>query len=132
MFSENIVKTILFKLMRVIQMNNETLNLEEAARFLCMSTSALRQKTKTGEIKGAKPAKCWVYLKQDLVDHIRSKYTSPVEIPLSDSKRNKETLCRYINGKKSGGFVLQPQMDKEYAVLLGLETKSKRKSTTTS
>lgn len=113
-----------------VTVRQQTFNLEEAANFLKMSPSALRQKTKKGDIKGAKPAKRWVYLQQDLVDYIRSQYTVSVEIPLSDSQFMEKQLCHYTNGKKAGGFASQPQADREYAALLGLTTNPKRKSTT--
>ncbi len=112
-------------------MNDETLDLEEAAKFLHMSASALRQKTKSGEVRGAKPAKCWVYLKQDLVDHIRSKYTDSVEIPFCGSQKMEIQKWQFTNAEKNIGSVSQHQMESEYAVQLGLETKSKHKSTTT-
>ncbi len=100
----------------------ETMDLEEAAKFLHMSTSALRAKIKKGDVKAAKPAKRWVFLTQDLVDYVRSLYTDNVEMPSSDSLKKELQIC-YIDAKKRGGFDLQHQVDSEYADLLGLKTK---------
>ena len=52
----------------------ETLDLEEAAAFLKMSKSALRAKAKAGVIPGKKPAKQWVFIKEDLVAYLRGEY----------------------------------------------------------
>ena len=102
----------------------ETFNLSQAAQFLNMSVSALRYKAKQGIINGAKPAKRWVFIKQDLVAYIRSHYDAPVEMPLSDSQIHREVkLCHSINAEKRGGLDSQHQMDSEYAALLGLRKK---------
>ena len=103
-------------------MNVETQNIKEAAKFLCMSTSALRAKIKSGEIKAAKPAKQWVFLKEDLVAYIRSIYYKRVEMPSSDSQKELQ-LC-YTDAKKYGGLDLQHRMDSEYADLLELKIES--------
>lgn len=46
--------------------SHKTLDLNEAANFLRMSPSALREKAKAGRILGAKPGKKWVFSKQTL------------------------------------------------------------------
>lgn len=51
-----------------------TLDLHQAADFLCMNPEALRQKAKAGVIPGAKPGKCWVFLEEDLAEYIRTAY----------------------------------------------------------
>ena len=105
--------------------NDETMDIIQASGFLNMSVSALRAKVKQGIIKGAKPAKRWVFLKQDLVAYIQSLYDDTVEIPQSDSKIHREVkLCHSINAEKRGGLLSQHQMDSEYAVLLGLGRKT--------
>jgi len=55
----------------------KTLNLQEAAAFLQMNPEALRQKAKAGDIPGAKPGTCWVFLAEDLVEYLRSLYPTP-------------------------------------------------------
>ena len=54
----------------------KTLNLQEAAAFLNMSPEVLRQKVKAGDVPGAKPGKCWVFLEDDLAEYIRTAYGS--------------------------------------------------------
>jgi len=50
----------------------QTLSLKQAAVFLQMSPSTLRNKVKSGLIPAAKPGKKWVFLEDDLVTFIRS------------------------------------------------------------
>lgn len=50
----------------------KTLNLQEAAAFLKMSPAVLRQKAKAGDVAGATPGKCWVFLEDDHAECIRT------------------------------------------------------------
>lgn len=52
----------------------KTLNLKEAAAFLHLHPHTLEAKARAGEVPGAKPGKCWVFLDFDLVDWLRSQY----------------------------------------------------------
>ena len=104
--------------------NNETMDLQRAAEFLNMSASALRYKAKQGIVKGAKPAKRWVFLKHDLVAFIRSHYDVHVEMPLSDSIHREVKICHSINAEIRGGLASQHQTDNEYVALLGLKKKT--------
>lgn len=45
----------------------QTFNIKQAAEFLCMSSSALREKVKKGEINASKPGRRWVFIEDDLV-----------------------------------------------------------------
>lgn len=45
----------------------EILDLKQAAEFLKMHPVTLQAKAKAGEIPAAKPAKCWAFIKDDLV-----------------------------------------------------------------
>lgn len=65
-------------------MNEVTFDLVEAAKFLHMSPAVLRQKARRGLVKGAKPGKCWVFLKSDLVLYLRSLYPTHEQAPCSD------------------------------------------------
>jgi len=51
-----------------------TLDLNEAAAFLYIHPHTLEAKARAGEIPGAKPGKCWVFLDVDLADWLRSQY----------------------------------------------------------
>jgi len=52
----------------------KSLSLNQAASFLQMSPSTLRDKVKSGLVPAAKPGKRWVFLEDDLVTFIRSLY----------------------------------------------------------
>ncbi len=98
----------------------KTLDLHQAAQFLRMNPEALRQKAKAGEVPGAKPGKCWVFVEEDLVEYIRSQYASQRQATRATC--NEEViLCRYDVETKSGGSTSQHQMDEEYAEALGLK-----------
>lgn len=57
-------------------MNTDTLNLTEAAELLKVHPQTLRRKTIEGTIPGSKVGKSWVFIKEDLVNYIRSLYRS--------------------------------------------------------
>lgn len=105
----------------------ETLNLQEAAAFLKIHAVTLSIKASSGEIQGAKIGKRWVFLKVDLIDHIRAQYNTRA----LEGER-KETLCHFTNAKTlpSGGSKL-PSVDRKYKEALGLQAKSKPKSSMT-
>ena len=50
---------------------SETLNITEAASFLGLHVETLRQRAAAGRIPGAKIGRSWVFVKSDLLDHIR-------------------------------------------------------------
>jgi hypothetical protein len=101
--------------------NERTLDLQAAAEFLYMSPECLRQKTKSGLVKGAKPGKCWVFLESDLVEYLHSLYPEPTgHVPLSGCDYKEVNLCHSTNAVKSGGFVSLLQTDGVYESLLDL------------
>ena len=51
-----------------------TLNLKQAAVLLNMHPVTLLLKANAGIVPAAKPAKCWVFIQQDLLDYLRSLY----------------------------------------------------------
>ncbi|MGB7933836.1 MAG: helix-turn-helix domain-containing protein, partial [Gammaproteobacteria bacterium] len=53
----------------VMSTGYRTLDLNEASEFLRMSPAVLRQKARSGIIKGAKPGKRWVFLECDQSDY---------------------------------------------------------------
>jgi hypothetical protein len=109
--------------------NDETLDLHAAADFLKMSASALRYKAKQGIIRGAKPAKRWVFLHDDLVSYLKSLYPSHGQAPLSAI--SEKEICHSINAATHGGSGLQPPVEREYSALLGLKIEKKLRNTTT-
>src|SRR5579859_5784088 len=55
-------------------MSDETLGPVEAGMLLRMAPSTVKRKAAAGEIPGAKPGREWVFIKDDLLAHIRNKY----------------------------------------------------------
>ena len=111
-------------------MSHVTYTLQQAADFLKMSPSALRQKIKQGKIRAVKPAKQWVFLEDDLVMYLQSLYPDAGNASLSSCVQE-VTLCHSTNAAKLGGLASQPQTDRAYAGLLGLKTKDSHRSITT-
>ena len=97
--------------------HTETLDLKAAALLLKMHWQTLREKAKAGEVPGAKIGKQWVFIKDDLVSHIRSKYASPRS--RSQVQRIGESIC-YTSDQtlSSTGVGSRHQTEKEYNNLL--------------
>jgi len=53
----------------------KTFDLLEASAFLRMHPETLRRLAVAGEIPGAKPGKHWLFLDEDLVEWLRSRYS---------------------------------------------------------
>ncbi|MEI6095787.1 MAG: helix-turn-helix domain-containing protein [Gammaproteobacteria bacterium] len=54
----------------------KTLNIEEAAKFLGAHKETVRRLAVTGIIPGAKIGRGWMFIEQDLVTHMRNKYST--------------------------------------------------------
>ncbi|MBC7758272.1 MAG: helix-turn-helix domain-containing protein, partial [Phormidesmis sp. FL-bin-119] len=91
----------------------ETMDLKQAAAFLKMHPVTLQAKAKAGEIPAAKPAKCWAFIKDDLVIYLRSLYSCTWRTLVSD--KQEIAICHSISERTPpfGGFVL-PTKDAEY------------------
>ena len=107
-----------------------TLDLHEAARLLHMSPAVLRLHARQGRLKAAKPGKRWVFLEDDLAAYLGQLYAGRRQAPLSGSNREKSSWG-YTDAVMSGGSTSQHQTAREYAALLGLKSKSRRRSSTT-
>ncbi|MFZ5531111.1 MAG: helix-turn-helix domain-containing protein [Pseudomonadota bacterium] len=106
-----------------------TLDLKEAAAFLHIHPVTLLRKAQAGEIPGAKPGKCWVFLDIDLADYLRSNYARRAS---SDGGGKEKFSCPSIDGKdRRSGISTLTSTDDEYAEALGLTTGRRPKSTTT-
>ena len=68
----------------------KTLALIEAAEFLKMHPEELRKKAKAGFIPGAKAGKRWVFIDEDLVAYLRSRYALPRQALVGD----RSELCQ--------------------------------------
>lgn len=64
----------------------KTLDLQEAAAFLKINREELRKKVKGGLVPGAKAGKRWVFIEDDLVAYLRSRYASPRQALVGDSR----------------------------------------------
>ncbi|MDH3672666.1 MAG: helix-turn-helix domain-containing protein [Gammaproteobacteria bacterium] len=99
----------------------KTLDLHQAAQFLRMNPEALRQKAKAGEVPGAKPGKCWVFVEEDLVEYIRSQYACPRQA-VRVTNVNEEAICHSTVDARRGGSTSRRPVVSEYAKALGLKS----------
>lgn len=78
------------------------LNLEEAAKLLRFeSPECLRQKVKAGEIPGTKLGRSWIFIEEDLIEHIRRGYTAPIGEPCPSTKRKALPSITHALGSKA-------------------------------
>ena len=99
----------------------DTFNLQEAAAFLKIHPVTLSMKAASGKIPGSKIGKRWVFLKIDLISHIRAQYQT--RALQSDRK---ELRCHSTNARtQANGGLRSVSMGEQYKDLLGLRTKSK-------
>ena len=103
----------------------KTLTLKEAAELLKMHPQSLRTKVINGSIPGAKVGKSWVFLEEDLVQDIRSRYIKSGRASVSKGDNQCFIDDRIVN---TGGVDLLHQTEKKYAELLKLPTAKRRKS----
>ncbi len=99
----------------------ETFNVQEAADFLKIHPVTLCSKAATGQIPGARIGKRWVFVKDDLLKHIRAQYTLQAmegEQPMGTS------LCHFSKEKIQpiGGSRSRMPTDDAYSKVLGLAT----------
>src|SRR5450759_3699853 len=106
-----------------------TLNLQAAAQFLHMNPEELRQRAKAGKVPAAKVGRRWVFLEEDLAAYVRSLY--PQARQALQVTLRKEMQCHFANAAVSGGSTSLLPTGSEYAELLRLPTKPKRKNFTT-
>src|SRR5665213_1849235 len=98
-----------------------TMGLKEAAEYLRCHPEELRHRAKAGIIPGAKVGRAWVFLEDDLAQHIRSLYALPRQA-LQVTLR-KESSCHFANAAVLGGSIFALPTASEYAELLELPTK---------
>src|SRR6266513_406226 len=105
-----------------------TLDRVEAASFLKMNKEELRKKAKTGRIPGAKAGKRWVFIDDDLVSYLRSRYACDRQALVGD----RSNLCRSTNAEACGGFVTPHRAANLLDSLLKQATGKPRRNSTTS
>ncbi len=109
----------------------KTLLLTEAANFLKMHPEEVRRRAKSGKLPGAKLGKCWVFILDDLVEHIRSQYSSPRQA-LRVVSEKEVNICHSTSAVIRGGSHSPHQQESVLDALLAQPTKPKRKNTMTS
>lgn len=112
----------------------ETLDLQEAAQFLRMHPESLRCKAKAGFVPGTKLGRRWLFIREDLVDHVRSHYAPQrQEVRATKPLETKPWPSRSSNVARSasGGSASQRQIRREYMNRLGRQTGGRRRSTST-
>jgi excisionase family DNA binding protein len=103
----------------------QTLNLNAAAELLKIHPQTVLERARSGDIPAAKPGKRWVFIEEDLINWLRSQY----DIDQQDVAQGGEKQCSLKEKTVHfGGLHLQPQAEKEYANLLELPTKRKRRN----
>jgi hypothetical protein len=107
----------------------QTYDLIEAAGLLRMSPAVLRRKARAGEVRAAKPGKCWVFLEADLVDYLHALYAGSGQAPHGGCKEN--TLWHFTDAATPGGSASRPPAASAYTALLGLPTGRRPRNSTT-
>ena len=69
-----------------------TLNLEEAARFLKVHPETVSRLAKTGQLPGAKIGHAWVFPEEDLLEYLRE------QIQVQQTMRMEESEVRDLTG----------------------------------
>ena len=108
----------------------ETLTLQEAADFLKIHPVTLLDKANAGIVPGAKIGKRWVFVKIDLIEHIRSQYRRRA----LQGEHERNITCHSSNARtpQIGGSNSRHAADRRYSEALGLPTSILPRSTTTS
>ncbi len=96
-----------------------TLDLKQAANLLRLNPETLRIKAKSGEIPGAKPGRCWVFVEEHLEQYLRSQYTGPAG---QAEQVATEEVCHYSVKARFGTFESHDRMESEYNEALALQT----------
>ena len=99
----------------------ETLNVHEAADFLKIHPVTLCSKAATGHIPGARVGRRWVFVKDDLLAHIRAQYTVQA---MEGVQPMGTSLCHFSKEKihSTGGSKSRMPTDDAYSKALGLAT----------
>ena len=100
----------------------KTLTLREAAALLKMHPQTVRRLALQGQLPAAKPAKCWLFIEEDLLTWVRLRYVSARQVPAGQEVMT-QWHCTSEASRGSGGSG-SPSTDGRYADLLGLRTKS--------
>jgi hypothetical protein len=94
----------------------KTLGAVEAAAFLNIDIDTLRQRTKQGKIPGGKVGRAYVYVEDDLLQFVRSRYKRPAD---SEGTRWGCTNDKALPTTGFGSATAGQKLDKALAQILG-------------
>jgi len=77
-----------------------TLNIQQAAEFLGAHKETVRRLASSAQIPGVKIGKRWIFIEQDLVEYMRSKYPAVVTSQGAVQRSNKQ--WRLTSGTQLG------------------------------
>jgi hypothetical protein len=100
----------------------ETLDLRQAAQFLKKSIEVTRRAAAKGSIPAAKVGGSWVFLLDDLVEFLRSRYSKTAETSWGVIKTDRRKTWHSIKEVTSGGLPLATK-ELAYKKAVGLQIK---------
>ncbi|WP_157889414.1 helix-turn-helix domain-containing protein [Chromobacterium subtsugae] len=113
-------------------MDESTMDIGQAAVFLHCCEDTVYQLARKKKLPGRKVGRGWVFLKSDLVAHIRGDQNNSRQEVQVGSEKGEEAVCRSINEERLGGVISQRQAVKELDSLLERVTGRRPRNSTTS
>ena len=101
----------------------QTLDLREAASFLKKSAEVTRRAAAQGKIPAAKVGGTWVFLLDDLVEFLRSRYSNPAEISWGVVDMNRRTTKWHSTKEVTPGGLPSATKELAYRKAAGLPIK---------
>jgi excisionase family DNA binding protein len=103
----------------------KTLTLVQVAELLQVNPETVRRHAQAGKIPCAKMGSKWVFIEQDIAQHLRNQY--PIaEGVVQVVDNDEDSLCQFTYEATSGGQNSPHQTELEYNALLGLKTNKTR------
>src|SRR3990167_3762018 len=94
-----------------------TFNIERAAQFLGTHKETLRRLAVSGQVPGVKIGRSWVFIEQDLVMHIRNKYSG---CDASQGAHNRSNTTWHSKENMVFGGLTSPTLESVYEKALKL------------
>ena len=95
----------------------KTFNIDEAAKFLGAHKETIRRMAAKGDLPGAKIRRGWMFLEQDLVLHVRNKYST---CDASQGVQDRSNNLWHSNEKMVFGGLTSPTVVNAYEKALKL------------
>jgi excisionase family DNA binding protein len=95
-----------------------TFTIDQAAKFLGAHKETVRRQAVSGQLPAVKIGRSWIFIEQDLVMHIRNKYSGSDASQGDHSRSN--TKWHSTKEMESGGLIFATK-EREYAKVLGLK-----------